>query len=67
MSRQRQRRRRRFRNRAAALQSNNVARPGILGKRWRVVLAIATVVLALSFALGSAGVALLGGSSGYAG
>ena len=57
MSRQRKRRRKKFHNRADVLRSDPSHRPGILGTRWRWILAISAVGLALAFALGTPGVA----------
>ena len=59
MSRQRKRRRRRFQNRADDIRSDPTHRPGILGTRWRFVLAISAIGLGLAFALGTPGVAAI--------
>ncbi|MQG21279.1 MAG: hypothetical protein FI725_04655 [SAR202 cluster bacterium] len=59
MSRQRKRRRKKFQNRADLLRSDPSHRPGILGPRWRFILAISAIGLALAFALGTPGVAAM--------
>jgi len=59
MSRQRKRRRKKFQNRADELRSDPSHRPGILGTRWRFILAISAIGLALAFALGTPGVAAI--------
>ena len=59
MSRQRKRRRTKFQYRADELRSDPSHRPGILGTRWRFILAISAIGLALAFALGTPGVAAM--------
>jgi hypothetical protein len=59
MSRQRKRRRKRVQNQGDGLRSAPSHRPGILGTRWRFILAISAVGLALAFALGTPGVAAI--------